>query len=168
MRIVSNKPLARLLINSPQFLPTDVQAHTIETTSLLGPYFKLSPLQVTYKSYQSASYFTNAQQSRTTDLYFSGVKSRTATALADATRALRMTLQTAQVTDLILQFLFMLTYFLKDQLFQIVNSLIRVSSETRSRVLDWFARTINLNTKRTAMQVTTPKCFFLTIVLKTS
>ena len=45
---------------------------------------------------------------------------------------------------------------LKDQLFQIVNTLIRVSAETRSMVLDWFAKIVNLNTKRTAMQVSTP------------
>jgi len=46
---------------------------------------------------------------------------------------------------------------LKDQLFQIVNTLIRVSPETRSKVLDWFAKIVNLNTKRTAMQVSTPR-----------
>lgn len=42
---------------------------------------------------------------------------------------------------------------MKDQLFQIVNALIRVSPEARSKVLDWFAVIIDLNTKRTAMQV---------------
>ncbi|KAF8459134.1 ubiquitin elongating factor core-domain-containing protein [Terfezia claveryi] len=119
MRIVGIKSLATLLIKSSTFLPPDTEAQTMETGTLLGPYFRLSPLQ-----------------SRTTDLYFSGVKARTATALSDATLALRMTLQTTQ-----------------DQLFHIINTLIRVSPETRSKVLDWFAKIVNLNTKRTALQV---------------
>lgn len=46
MRIVSSKELAILLIESPSFLPSDIAAHTIESHTLLGPFFKLSPLQV--------------------------------------------------------------------------------------------------------------------------
>ena len=42
---------------------------------------------------------------------------------------------------------------MKDQLFQIVNTLIRVSPEAKSRVLDWFAAIMDLNIKRTAIQV---------------
>jgi len=46
MRIVGNKSLASLLIKSPVFLPPDIEAQTMETGTLLGPYFRLSPLQV--------------------------------------------------------------------------------------------------------------------------
>lgn len=46
-----------------------------------------------------------------------------------------------------------LMQLVKDQLFQIINTLIRVSPEARSKVLDWFAVIMNLNIKRTAMQV---------------
>ncbi|KAF8474888.1 ubiquitin elongating factor core-domain-containing protein [Kalaharituber pfeilii] len=119
MKIVSNKLLAKLFIESPTFLPTNIAAHDIETSTLLGPYFKLSPLQ-----------------QKTVELYFSALKTRTPTALSDATRALRLTVQTTQ-----------------DQLFQIINTLIRTSPEARNKMLDWFAKVLNLNVKRAAIQV---------------
>lgn len=41
----------------------------------------------------------------------------------------------------------------QDELFDIVNTLVRSSPEARERVLDWFALTVNANHKRRAMRV---------------
>lgn len=45
-RLVVFKPLVDVIINMPSFLPEYVSAHLIEKNSLLGPFFQLSPLQV--------------------------------------------------------------------------------------------------------------------------
>lgn len=42
---------------------------------------------------------------------------------------------------------------LSSDLFDVVNHLIRASKEARTSVLDWFARALNINHKRRAMQV---------------
>ncbi|KAI5809660.1 ubiquitin elongating factor core-domain-containing protein [Peziza echinospora] len=118
-RIISSKPLAKLFYESPAFLPEDVTGNTIETNTLLGPFFKLSPLQP-----------------KVLDLYFSGFKGRTQVALNDTKNALQLSLKVFQ-----------------EQLHNIIFTLIRVSPEARLKVLDFFATTMNLNVKRTALQV---------------
>ncbi|KAH0613172.1 uncharacterized protein H6S33_009552 [Morchella sextelata] len=120
-RLAQFKPLVELMIKLPSFLPSPEQtpAHLVEKETILGPFFQLSPLQ--------------SQVCRT---YFTGAKTKSQTALNDATRALRLSLQTIQ-----------------DQLHQITMLIIRASPEARVKVLDFFALAINLNKKRGAIQV---------------
>lgn len=94
-------------------------ASTFEVSTLLGPWFRLSPLQ-----------------SEITKEYFSSPKTRDQNFIVSSQRALRMT-QQMQSSDLL----------------DIVNHLIRASKETREKVLDWFATSVNINHKRRAMQV---------------
>lgn len=47
-RIISSKKLANMFIRDPMFLPSTVTGPTIETDTLLGPYFRISPCQVAY------------------------------------------------------------------------------------------------------------------------
>jgi len=45
-RIASINPMAIALTKSPKFVDKSIPAQDIETMSTLGPYFRLSPLQV--------------------------------------------------------------------------------------------------------------------------
>jgi len=73
------KPIASVISESPAFLPQDVEAQDIETSTLLGPFYRLSPMQPTV-----------AQS------YFSAPKSRDRAFIANAQNAVRMTLRTLQ------------------------------------------------------------------------
>ncbi|KAI9845367.1 MAG: hypothetical protein M1838_001767 [Thelocarpon superellum] len=75
-------------------------------------------------------------QPQVTINYFSSPKTRDKGYIFNSQKALRLTLRTHQ-TDLL----------------DIVNHIIRASKEARDQMLDWFARAINLNHKRRAMQV---------------
>ncbi|KAF2142353.1 uncharacterized protein K452DRAFT_297659 [Aplosporella prunicola CBS 121167] len=110
--------LVTALSQSLMFLPSDLDAVRLENETLLGPYFRLSPLQ--------AEVSLN---------YFSDARTRDKSAIYNAQKALRMTLQTHQ-----------------DELFDIVNRFIR-TKDARSNMLNWFAATINKNHKRRAMRV---------------
>ncbi|KAH5137500.1 peptidylprolyl isomerase [Parastagonospora nodorum] len=111
-------PLVAALAQSETFLPTDIEAQQIETSSFLGPFFLLSPMQ--------GEVALN---------YFAGSASQDKGLIANAQRALRMTLQTHQ-----------------DELLDIANAFIK-NKESREKMLDWFALTVNKNHKRRAMQV---------------
>ncbi|KAF1814506.1 hypothetical protein P152DRAFT_432509 [Eremomyces bilateralis CBS 781.70] len=67
------------MTKSPQFLPSSITASTIETDTLLGPFFRLSPL--------SGDVAEN---------YFNGSRNKPENQILEAQRALRMTLQTHQ------------------------------------------------------------------------
>ncbi|KAI9828554.1 MAG: hypothetical protein M1819_006546 [Sarea resinae] len=75
-------------------------------------------------------------QGEVTTSYFSSPETRDKGYIVNSQRALRMSLQTHQ-----------------NDLLDIVNHVIRASKESRERVLDWFALTVNENHKRTATQV---------------
>jgi len=111
-------PLITALAQSEIFLPSAIEAQDIETHTLLGPYFRLSPMQ--------AAVALN---------YFSGSSSTDQGLVANAQRAVRMTLQTHQ-----------------EELLDVANSFIK-NKESREKMLDWFALTVNKNHKRRAMQV---------------
>lgn len=115
---VRYQPLLVALSESPLFLPPNVPAQNIETDTLLGPFFRLSPMQgeVALK-------------------YFSSPKTRDKAYIANSQQALRMTLQTHQ-----------------DELFDIANCFIK-TKDSREKILDWFALTVNANHKRRAIQV---------------
>ncbi|KAI9875503.1 MAG: hypothetical protein M1830_008404 [Pleopsidium flavum] len=81
--IVRYGPLVNAIVESPQFLPQDVPAGTLEVETLLGPFFQISPLQADV-----------------TINYFSSPKTRDKGYIINSQRALRMTLQTHQ-TDLL-------------------------------------------------------------------
>ncbi|PWW75289.1 hypothetical protein C7212DRAFT_280984 [Tuber magnatum] len=120
-RLMHHKPIIGMLVNLPEFLPPPevVPANLLEKKTILGPYFQISPLQTAVCK-----------------TYFTGAKTKPLTSINDATRALRLSLQTLQ-----------------DQLHQIVMMIIRSSLEARGKILDFFARVINLNLKRGAIQV---------------
>ncbi len=75
-------------------------------------------------------------QAASTQSYFSSPKTMDPGRIRNSQQALQMTLRTHQ-----------------HELFDIVNTLVRSSPETRERVLDWFALVVNANHKRRAMQV---------------
>jgi ubiquitin conjugation factor E4 B len=111
-------PLVAALAQSETFLPADIEAQQIETRTLLGPFFRLSPMQ--------GDVALN---------YFAGSAAQDKGLIANAQRALRMTLQTHQ-----------------DELLDITNAFIK-NKESREIMLDWFALTVNKNHKRRALQV---------------
>ena len=78
--IVRYPVLVNLLVQSDCFLPADVIAPDIETNTLLGPYFRISPLQ--------GDVTTN---------YFSSPKTRDKGYIANSQNALRMSLRTHQI-----------------------------------------------------------------------
>lgn len=111
-------PLVAALAQSETFLPANIEAQHIETHSFLGPFFRLSPMQ--------AEVAMN---------YFSGSSAVDKGLIANAQRAVRMTLQTHQ-----------------EELLDITNTFIK-NKESREKMLDWLALTVNKNHKRRAMQV---------------
>jgi len=78
----------------------------------------------------------SALQGDVTTNYFSSPTTRDKNYILNSQRALRMTTQTHQL-----------------DLFNIANSFIKASKETRDRILDWFALCVNANHKRRALQV---------------
>lgn len=111
-------PLLAALTQSSFFLPQDVTAHQIEKATLLGPFFRLSPMQ-----------------GEVALSYFSSPATRDKAYIANSQKSLRMTLQTHQ-----------------DELFDIANCFIK-TKDSREKILDWFARAVNLNHKRRALQI---------------
>lgn len=111
-------PLVAALAQSETFLPADIEPQHIETHSFLGPFFRLSPMQPEVAMN-----------------YFSGSAAIDKGLVANAQRAVRMTLQTHQ-----------------EELFDITNTFIK-NRESREKMLDWLALTVNKNHKRRAMQV---------------
>lgn len=77
-RIAHTKPLAELFVNLPEFLK-DAEPQHLEKVMILGPYFRLSPLQP-----EAANH------------YFSNAKAKPANVVSQASDALRMTGQTLQ------------------------------------------------------------------------
>lgn len=111
-------PLVAALAQSDSFLPAGIEAQHIETRSFLGPFFRLSPMQ--------GEVALN---------YFAGSANQDKGLIANAQRALRMTLSTHQ-----------------DDLLEITNAFIK-NKESREKMLDWLALTVNKNHKRRALQV---------------
>lgn len=101
------------------FLPSNIRAQDIEQKTLLGPFFRISPLQ-----------------GAVTTTYFNSPKTKDKAVVVNAQRALKMSSQTLQT-----------------ELQDIVNQIIRSSKESRDKMLNWFALTVNLNHKRRALQV---------------
>jgi ubiquitin conjugation factor E4 B len=75
-------------------------------------------------------------QAEVTKQYFSSPKTIDAGRVREAQRSLRLTLETHH-----------------NELLDIVNQLLRASTEARERVLDWFTLVVNANHKRRAMRV---------------
>lgn len=117
--LVRYNKLATAITQSPRFCDTSVPAPQIEVSTLLGPFFALSPLQASV-----------AKQ------YFASPKTLDPNRVVDSQRSLRMTLAAHQA-----------------ELFDIINQLIRSSTASKEKVLDWFALAVNANHKRRAMQV---------------
>ncbi|KAF1928714.1 ubiquitin conjugation factor E4 [Didymella exigua CBS 183.55] len=111
-------PLVAAMVQSETFLPIDIEAQNIETQTFLGPFFRLSPMQ--------GDVAVN---------YFNGASGGDKALIANAQRALRMTLQSHQ-----------------DELFDVANAFIK-NKDSRDKMLNWFALTVNKNHKRRALQV---------------
>lgn len=75
--------LVNAIVESTLFLPEDIQAQDIESATILGPFFEISPLQ-----------------GEVTLQYFSSPKTRDKGYIINSQKALRMTLATHQ-TDLL-------------------------------------------------------------------
>ncbi|KKY18884.1 putative ubiquitin fusion degradation protein [Phaeomoniella chlamydospora] len=88
--LVRYKPIAIAITESQSFAPKTVRAADVEATTLLGPYFQISPLQADV-----------------TKQYFSAPKTLDPRRISDAQRSLRMTLQSHQteLLDIINQLL---------------------------------------------------------------
>jgi len=119
MRTVVRYPkVVTAIAESPNFVPEGILAQNIETQSTLGPFFRISPMQV-----------------KVAQNYFSAPRTRDRGYIVNAQKALRMTLQTHQT-----------------ELFDITNAIIKGGKESREKMLDWFALTVNSNHKRRAMR----------------
>ncbi|GJD04517.1 ubiquitin elongating factor core [Colletotrichum higginsianum] len=112
-------PLLNALSQHPNFMTAQKSGAFVERETILGPFFRLSPLQ----SEVTLTYFPNPR----------GLDRSRAAPSQDALRAILRVHQ--------------------DELFTIANAFIRADTETRTRVLDWFASAINTNHKRRAIQV---------------
>lgn len=75
-------------------------------------------------------------QAEVTKQYFTGPKTMDPGRIRSAQQSLQMALRTHQ-----------------QELFDIVNTLVRTSKEVRDKVLDWFALVVNSNHKRRAMRI---------------
>ncbi|KAK9322484.1 ubiquitin elongating factor core-domain-containing protein [Lipomyces orientalis] len=117
--LVVHKPVATVLASMPTFLPPDVTAVTIELYTVLGPFFRMSPVDAKV----ATTYFTNA-------------KERPVAEINSAVTGLRTELTTIQ-----------------DELAFVVDKIVRASPESRERMLQYFAKVMNLNHKRRAIQV---------------
>jgi ubiquitin conjugation factor E4 B len=114
---VRYQPLLVAMAQSPLFLPAQVEPQDIETHTLLGPFFRISPLQ----GEVALNYFSNAS-------------TRDKAYIANSQRSLRLALQTHQ-----------------EELFDIANCFIKVK-DSREKILDWLALTVNANHKRRALR----------------
>jgi ubiquitin conjugation factor E4 B len=94
-------------------------APEVEKRTILGPFFRISPLQT-----------------EVTRVYFAAPRTMEPSRIKTSQEALQITLAAHQ-TDLK----------------NIVNALIRASTDARNRTLDWFAYIMNVNHKRRAIQV---------------
>ncbi|KAL8947616.1 MAG: hypothetical protein Q9222_006124 [Ikaeria aurantiellina] len=111
--------LVKAIAASAIFAPSSTTASDLEATTLLGPFFAISPLQADITTH-----------------YFSSPKTRDRTFITNSQQALRMSLTTHQ-----------------QDLFDIVDHIIRGDRQARDQMLDWFALCINTNHKRRALQV---------------
>jgi ubiquitin conjugation factor E4 B len=106
------------LVEDPSFVNKSA-APEIEKRTILGPFFRISPLQP-----------------EVTRVYFAAPRTMEQSRVRSSQEALQITLAAHQ-TDLK----------------NVVNALIRASTEARNRTLDWFAHIMNVNHKRRAIQV---------------
>ncbi len=111
-------PLLNALAEDPRFQMAQ-SAPNVEKNTILGPFFRISPLQT-----------------EVTRAYFTGPRTLDRGRIKNAQNALQITLAAHQA-----------------DLRSIVNAFVRASTETRNKVLDWFAYAMNVNHKRRALQV---------------
>ncbi|KAK9356525.1 ubiquitin elongating factor core-domain-containing protein [Lipomyces doorenjongii] len=117
--LVVHKPVATVLASMPTFLPSDVTAVTIELSTVLGPFFRISPVDA-----------------KVANTYFANAKERPVSDMNSAVTGLRTELATIQ-----------------DGLAFVVDKIVRASPESREKMLQYFAKVMNLNHKRRAMQI---------------
>ncbi|ORY77296.1 ubiquitin elongating factor core-domain-containing protein [Protomyces lactucae-debilis] len=117
--LLQHSQLAQLFVTLPKFFDSGNSPADMEHVSLLGPFFKLSPI--------------DAVVAQTT---FANMSGSNPAQLNNAISSLRSTLPVLQA-----------------QLFTICNLLVRHSGETRMALLRYFAKAVNLNRKRHAIQV---------------
>lgn len=111
--------IVEAVTSSPMWAPKDLEAQDLETKTLLGPFFRISPMQPAVANN-----------------YFSAPRTRDKGFIASAQNAVRLTLRSHQ-----------------DELFEIVNGIVRSGKGPRDQMLDWFALTVNKNHKKRAMRV---------------
>ncbi|KAH0543651.1 hypothetical protein FGG08_002089 [Glutinoglossum americanum] len=126
------KPYILALKNIVRF-PALVNAVT-KSSLFLPP--GVAPQDIEKKTLLGPFFQISPLQGVVTSSYFSSPRTRNKGYIANSQKALRMSLQTHQA-----------------DLLDIVNHIIRASKESRERMLDWFALTVNANQKRRGLQV---------------
>ncbi|KAG5438977.1 hypothetical protein PCANB_002307 [Pneumocystis canis] len=118
-QLVTLKPFTLMITHLPSWLPENSTATNIEYDSILGPYLRLTPMQV-----------------KISELYFSNTSQRFQTDILGSINSLRLTMRTLQ-----------------NQLFFITNTIVRTSPECKNKILEYFAKVLELNKKRKALHV---------------
>lgn len=97
---------------------------------------EVAPQDIEVASFLGPFFRLSPLQADVAKTYFMGATSQPDNVIRNAQSSLRLALKTHQ-----------------DELFDIVNVMIKTGKEPRERTLDWFALTVNANHKRRAMQV---------------
>ncbi|KAI7057695.1 ubiquitin conjugation factor E4, partial [Hortaea werneckii] len=125
MNLMRYPKICDAVTQSEMWAPSNIQAPEIETKTLLGPFFRLSPMQI------------NVARN-----YFSAPKTRDRAFISNAQNAIRLTLRNHQ-TDL-----FEIVNSVVRHRFQG-----RPAPWPKDHMLDWFALCVNKNHKKRAMRV---------------
>lgn len=158
--LVSVKSIATMITRMEEWNPQDATAATFERVSLLGPICRLGVFSLEWVSFLSCLLFFFL--SNIECLIFSQVspihisqnlrsgRGTTSSLLLPASgvhwRASRSVTSLPLVGSTLMN-------LGQSSLFQIFNTLVRASAESREAVLDYFSRVVSLNVKRTGMQV---------------
>jgi len=140
--LVSIKPIAIMITRLDEWNPKSATAANIERVSLMGPLCRLNVFGHEWPTIP--------------ETYFGDLDKRSRADVESSTASLRGTLKSLQASlqnDVYGIFPPGLTSGVQNSLFQVFNSLVRASPESREAVLQYFARVINLNVKRAGLQV---------------
>lgn len=140
--LVSIKPIAIMITRLDEWIPKNATAANFERLSLMG---SLCRLNVFGHEWPTVS-----------ESYFGDLDKKSRADVESSTASLRGTLKSLQVCPqryAYWLYLPRLTPGIQNSLFQVFNSLVRASPESREAVLQYFSRVIELNAKRAGLQV---------------
>lgn len=138
--LMNYKPIATLVTSLPAFNPPGMTARVMELASVLGPFFRLSPLYVHRgdASVLATNFKLSLANNSTHDSglddpklaasHFGNAMQRTRANVDSAWTSLRLALNLIQ-----------------QELFQISMAIVRASPESKEALLDWFATVLRKN-----------------------